>query len=198
MKSSRRVATSIFVTLALATAAVVLIRTPTVIIPPAAPVVPTTVYITDYGFHSRLLLPDGEGGLVQYAYGDWRYFALNQHGVVDGVAALFAPTPGTLARQEFSDLSDLRQVLGSDWQDTLLSISVANADVMELVADLDARFHQNINSRVEGSNSELVFVRDSQTYTIFHNSNHELAAWLDQLNCQVKGFVTWPNFRVKE
>jgi len=55
-----------------------LVRSPTFIIPPTGPANPVTVYVVEQGYHSSLVLPDRDGGLIQYPYGDWRYFALNQ------------------------------------------------------------------------------------------------------------------------
>lgn len=184
--------------LALAVMVIALIFSPTIIIPPANPADPVTVYVADYGFHSGLILPKGDGKLIRYSYGDWYYFALRKQDWDNALAALFLPTPATLGRQQFNSLSDLKQALGSDWRDILLSFSVSNVQVTQLLASLDERFQQNLDTRVMKSKHGLVFVQDAQNYTIFHNSNHEVVEWLEELNCQVKGFVMWPNFHVKE
>jgi hypothetical protein len=176
----------------------VLINSPTYIIPPLNPSNPVVAYIIDYGYHSRLLLPDGNGGLIHYTYGDWRYFALNEQDLSDGLAALFVPTPSTLGRRRFDSIAQFRQGLGSQWQDAHLSFVVAEADVARLLRSLDERFEENIDTRVVNPRNNLAFVRGDRDYTLFHNSNHELVRWLEQLDCRVEGFVTWPNFQVKQ
>lgn len=174
-----------------------LVRSPTFIIPPAAPVAPVTVYVVDYGYHSSLILPNGEGRLVEYAYGDWRYFALNQQNLGSGMMALLFPTQGTLGRRRFNQIAKLQGQLGPNGQGTLLSFEVAGAKADWLLEWLNHRFRQNRERLIVNPRNHLSFVPDDQVYTLFHNSNHEVAMWLESLGCQVEGFVMWPNFRVK-
>ena len=68
----------------------------------------------------------------------------------------------------------------------------------QLLKSLNKRFNQNIDTRIVNPRNNLAFVQDDQDYTVFHNSNHELVNWLEELNCQVEGFVTLPNFKVKQ
>ena len=58
------------------------------VVPPRAIVSPVTVYIADYGRHSSLILPTDTGCLAEYAYGDWRFYALNQYRWYWGMTAL--------------------------------------------------------------------------------------------------------------
>lgn len=195
---SRCVTILVLVVLGLVALALVLINSPTYIIPPLNPSNPAIAYVIDYGYHSRLLLPDGNGGWMHYTYGDWRYFALSEQDLSDGLAALFIPTPSTLGRQRLDSIAEFRQELGSQWQDALLSFAVAGADVAELLRSLDERFNETIDTRIVNPRNNLAFVRGDRDYTLFHNSNHELVQWLEQLDCRVEGFVTWPNFHVKQ
>ena len=39
--------------------------------PPVYPENPVTVVVLDHGRHSSLVLPRGDGGSVEYAYGEW-------------------------------------------------------------------------------------------------------------------------------
>ena len=135
---------SILSVVALVVAAFILVRSPTTIIAPADPVAPVTVYITDYGYHRRLVLPTSQGKFLQYAYGDWDYFALNRQNWNNAVAALLIPTQGTLGRREFKDLAQLRQTLGLDWQDILLSLEVSSIRVFSLEQSLDIRFNRTL------------------------------------------------------
>jgi len=171
-----------------------LITSPTLIIPPTNLVVPIEVYVADYGFHSSLFLPDGYGGLIEYAYGDWHYFALGRQNWSTGLAALFLPTPGTLARRQYSSLSALKQAFRTEEGAVLLHFSVSRAEAVRLLQSLNDRFQQYRDTQIVNSVSEFAFVRVEKKYSLFHNSNHELVAWLRDLDCQVKGFAAWPNF----
>jgi hypothetical protein len=192
---SRRIA--LFILAVLASALLVWVGSPTLIIPPANPVVPVTAYVVDQGFHSNLLLPDRDRRYIQYAYGDWHYFALNQQDWSNAAAALLIPTAGTLGRRVFSDIDNFRQRVGSNQHQTLLKFEVAEAKAAQLLNVLNERFNRNINTRVENSHNGLSFVQDEQDYTLLHNSNHELVVWLKDLDCKVKGFVMLPHFRVQ-
>ncbi len=101
------------------------IASPTTIIAPIDPVAPITVYVADFGYHARLILPTRQDGFLQYAYGDWDYFALNRHNWNNALTALFISTPGTLGRRKFKDLAELRQTFALDWQNILLSLEVS-------------------------------------------------------------------------
>ncbi|MDM9383875.1 DUF2459 domain-containing protein [Chlorogloeopsis sp. ULAP01] len=172
------------------------IFTPASIIPPARPTAALTVHVLDLGLHPELVLPDNNGELIVYAYGDWNYFALNNQGFTDGLAALLIPTQGTLGRQKYSNIEQLQQTV-KEKDLTLLSFKVAKAKALQLSQTLDQRFNRNINTHIENPQTGLTLVKDEQEYTMLHNSNHELVEWLEQLDCQVEGFVMWSNFQVK-
>ncbi|MEM8672874.1 MAG: DUF2459 domain-containing protein [Cyanobacteria bacterium P01_G01_bin.67] len=175
----------------------ILVSSPTTIIPPASPVAPITIYVTNYGYHGRLVIPTREGQLLQYTYGDWDYFALNRQNLNQAIAALLIPTSGTLGRRKFENLSQLQQTLGSNWQDILLSFEVSSSSVLTLEQSLGVRFKQNIATSVFNPHHGLTFVKDERNYSMFHNSNHELVFWLEQLDCKVRGFVALPNYQVR-
>src|SRR5689334_13559900 len=46
------------------------------ITPPRAVRDPVPVYVADYGRHATLLLPVEDGGLEEFAFGDWRWLAM--------------------------------------------------------------------------------------------------------------------------
>ncbi|MFQ4145529.1 DUF2459 domain-containing protein [Chlorogloeopsis sp. ULAP02] len=190
----RRIAT--FTLIAVTCILLIWISTPASIIPPARPTAALTVHVLDLGLHPELVLPNSNGELIVYAYGDWNYFALNNQGFTDGLAALLLPTQGTLGRQKYSNLEQLQQTV-KEKDGTLLSFEVTKTKALQLAQALDQRFIRNINTRLENPQTGLTLVKDEQEYTMLHNSNHELVKWLEQLDCQVEGFVMWANFQVK-
>ncbi|MEB3216194.1 MAG: DUF2459 domain-containing protein [Nostocales cyanobacterium 94392] len=169
---------------------------PATILAPTDPAEALTIYVPDYGLHSRLVLPIGNGELIQYAYGDWNYFALNQQDLKNGLAALFLPTQGTLGRRKFNNIVELQQIIQQQ-NNTLLSLAVAQTKVTQLLQLLDQRFSQNIETSIKNPETNLTLIKDEQKYTILHNSNHEIVEWLKALDCQIYGFVMWANFQVK-
>jgi hypothetical protein len=174
------------------------VSTPPTIIPPADAAVPATVYVMNQDYHSRLILPTQDGGLVQYAYGDWQYFALYQQTVRTALAALLVPTQGAFGRREYPSLRDLQQATTTLYNGSLLSFTVSSTKAAQLLEALNARFDQNVDTAIVNSLNRMTFVQDSQDYTLVHNSNHEVVAWLEALGCQVEGFVMWAGFRVQE
>ncbi|MDH6076741.1 DUF2459 domain-containing protein [Chrysosporum ovalisporum FSS-45] len=183
-----------FILAIVALISLVLIASPTAIIPPANPEEPVTVYVLDLGLHSRLVLPDNQG-LIQYAYGDWRYFAFNQQDSATGIAALLIPTQGTLGRRKYENFAQLQQAMNTDV--TILNFAVATAKVTQLKKSLDKRFNQNIETKIFNPVNQMNFVQDELNYTLYHNSNHELVVWLKNLDCRVNGFVLVANFQVQ-
>src|SRR5437016_69566 len=64
--------------------------------PQPKPTRPTAVYIADYGIHSSLIIPNGDGRYVEYAFGDWYYAALNHCWPNDALGALLVSAKSTL------------------------------------------------------------------------------------------------------
>ncbi|ACK72306.1 conserved hypothetical protein [Gloeothece citriformis PCC 7424] len=193
-RSFRRIV--LLATICIAFIVLVLVASPIIIIPPINPVQPVPVFVTEYGWHSRLVLPTSRDILIQYAYGDWKYYALNQQNWRNTIAALIKPTPAALGRRTFSNFSDFQQSTAQT-NATILSFQVSKAKVSQLLESLNNRFNRQISSEVNNNLTKLNLVKDDQDYTLVHNSNHELVLWLRKLDCKVKGLVIWANFRVK-
>ncbi|MFN6517393.1 MAG: DUF2459 domain-containing protein [Nostoc sp. CreGUA01] len=172
------------------------IFTPRVIIPPTDRKQAIAVYVLDFYWHSELVLPNSNGGLIVYAYGDWNYFALNKQNLRNALAALFIPTKGAFGRGKLSNIDKLQEMVANK-NAKLLSFKVAETKAIQLAQSLDKRFLKNIDKLIENYQIGLTFVQDDQKYHILHNSNHELVAWLKDLDCQINGLVLWANFRVQ-
>lgn len=170
---------------------------PATIVPPAAPLKPVTVHVAEFGFHARLLLPEGDRWR-QYGFGDWDYYARREQNLLNGLLALLWPTPGALGWGEVDSL-DKFQADSEAAGGQLLSFEVSGAQVNQLQHSLHTHFEQHIpDGQVYNRVNNLSLVRDDQTYSVLHNSNHELAEWLETLNCQVKSLELWTAFRLAE
>ncbi|NHC33385.1 DUF2459 domain-containing protein [Scytonema millei] len=185
-----------FIILFLAIASIFLVGwicSPATIVPPGNPINPVNIYLIDYGFHARLILPSDRDNCLEYAYGDWKYFALNQQDWLTGAAALFLPTQGALGRKlKNCDRFDL---LATQKDNFLLSITVDKTKVDRLLKVLNSYFDRPTTIQIENSYTGMTLVPYDRTYTVLHNSNHELVRWLENLGCRVEGFVLWANFK---
>ncbi|AFZ48024.1 hypothetical protein Cyast_2074 [Cyanobacterium stanieri PCC 7202] len=183
---------TIFIVVKLST----LIFSNTIIIPPTSPLKPITVYVIDYGLHSRLILPDRPPTLVQYAYGDWEYFALQNRNLLTTLKALLIPTQGTLKREEISNLATLKKTVNAQPRINLLELEVSEEKMLKLRSKLEQRFEENIDTKITYNADRIQFVKDDQEYTILHNSNHQVVEWLQAMGCEVKGIIFLPNFEL--
>ncbi|WP_035991581.1 hypothetical protein [Leptolyngbya sp. KIOST-1] len=171
------------------------VTVPATILPPVAPANPTTVHVVEIGIHARLLMPVGDRWR-QYGFGDWDYYARREQDLLSGLQALLWPTPGALGWGEFESLEAYRgafEAVGGE----ILSFDVPLERVEELQDSLHSRFDRQIPAgQVFNEVNNLRLVRDDQTYSVFHNSNHELAGWLEALDCRVRHLGLWISFRL--
>jgi hypothetical protein len=169
----------------------------TILVPPLAPSHPTTILITDYGKHSSILLPDPDGGLVEYAYGDWDYFALGHNNLFVGVVALIHSPRATLGRRCVvmeADAPDAKELIGADRTQSL----VVGADrVTALREELDLEYARHLNTEVYNAQEHMHFVYCDEQYYVFHNCNNVTAEWLKSLGVRVRGLAIFSKFHVR-
>lgn len=168
-----------------------------VIHPPAAPPDPVDVYLLKDGRHTGLLLPTADGRIARYTYGEWEWYALIHKGPYRAVAALFWPTQATFGRHFYAGPPSegrVRAIFGSDL--TVYPVTVSMQKVQDLEARLNRRFDQQKDSLIANETYGLEFVKDPEPYWLFHDSNNEVAIWLRELGCEVKGLVLFANWRI--
>src|SRR6476660_6759386 len=118
------------------------------VVPPSNPSNPVAVYVTDYGRHSSILLPMGDGHLMEYSYGDWDFYALNHYKWYIGASKLIMSEGSGLGRRIVPHPGDdeaLHRMLGCK---RLLRVDVEQAKVMDLLEELDRRYCANIETMV--------------------------------------------------
>jgi hypothetical protein len=171
----------------------------TVIIPPAEPPDPVTVFLLDHGATPTLVVPRSDGRLVRYAYGDWQYYALANNHALRGIAALVWPTQGTLGRQALDGPGGARNVRRQvpSAIETLHEIRVSREAADRLVTRLDALYEQYRRTEVENAPYGMHFVHHPRRYTYFKNSNHAVAGWLEELGCVTRGPAFYSRWRVE-
>ena len=194
-----------FVAQALAVAALVAVGgCTTTIIPPANVEDPATVVLMDFGRTAGLALPGlaGEAGqdtAVHYVFGDWNFYAMRNTGVLDGIRALFWPTPGTLGRRIADGPIDSGRTLQSLQSRSVQTypIIVPRRQAEALRRRLDAEFEAGRATRVETGSLDLEFVRHPQAYTGWYNSNHQVRDWLVELGCEARGAAFLSRWRIE-
>jgi hypothetical protein len=187
-----------------------------VITPPMHVEAPATIYVMDYGRHTTLLLPAvdeasadalsgeglGSGGAsecwIEYAYGEWRWFALDETDWIRVFPVMLWPTRGALGRVSWE--MGPGEIQRERWipEDGLISLDVEAAQVAKLLARLDERYESIVETHLYGERHRLHFVQDEASYHLFHNCNHETARWLRELGCEVEGLAILADFRLSE
>jgi hypothetical protein len=156
------------------------------------------VFLISEAKTSSLALPQRGGGFVRYAYGDWNWYALRNQSALDGLAALFWPTPGALGRKVIDAAATpdaMRRAIGSDVEVYLLEVDRSAAD--RLLARLEDAHERGRRAGPVVESYGFIFVPDPQKYTYFNNSNHRTAAWLRELGCDVRGPSFYSRWRVE-
>jgi hypothetical protein len=161
----------------------------TAVTPPVAPERPVSIFIIDYGMTSALALPH-EDGLVLYAYGDWQYYALRNNHLLRGIAALTWPTQGALGRGHLPgprSADHLLRALHDRGVEQVHELQTGAAAVERLRRQMDAAYEAQRGSEVRNAAYGMSFVHHPRRYSWFWNSNHQTAAWLEELGCVVDG-----------
>lgn len=163
------------------------------ITPPAVLRDPVTVYIADYGEHGSLLLPGEDGGVVEFAFGQWDWFALNRHEWYRAVLILLAPSPGALGTRPLPDPRadvGLATRIGAE---ALIPLSVEREDADALRRELRRRYDEARRAAPHGgrevfnAQQQMSFVRYGTFHPLICDCNSTVAEWLTALGCRVGG-----------
>ncbi|MBW3563700.1 MAG: DUF2459 domain-containing protein [Acidobacteria bacterium] len=173
----------------------------TTIRPPAHPETPATVYLLEHGKSSSLVLPGNDDHASRWAFGDWRYYALNQTSWRNALIAVLWPTRSALGRQMIEPAPEtteevLRRIgIGVR---KILPITVEREAAVRLERRLQDLFNANRDSRLFNPSPRLEFVDYPEPYTLINSSNRKVAAWLRELGCEVSGVALQSRWQVVE
>ena len=173
----------------------------TTVIPPVRPHDPVTVYLTDYGRHSSIIIPSLKGGYDEWAFGDWEFFALGHTQMWIAIRAMLHSPQATLGRRHIDNAAavsqeSLMKALGDCRRLMKFDASRLRADALEL--ELDTQFRNASMTPLQSKYSNLSHVKDPQPYWVLHNCNHVTAHWLRRLGCEVCGPAIYSNFKLSE
>ena len=169
--------------------------------PPDELVSPVTVYVADHGKHSSLLLPAAEpvppGGpaYVQYAYGAWHCFALNNNGWRDYLRVALMTDRGALGREPIFESS--RADLARRLKARVTPLAVERADAEWLRIRLDAAFDARAGEAIDNRLVTMMLVPydgPNARYSLLNHCNHTTSRWLRQLGVRSPAWATGSRF----
>jgi hypothetical protein len=151
--------------------------------PPSPPIDPCNVYLLRSAYHVGIVLPDFEGGLVEYGYGEWNWYALMHDSWYNVFSTLLWPTQGCLCRRKVGGRVSLERFPGG----SLEPVVVSETRAKDLVDRLEDRFQEKAATLIYNSAYGLEFVHASRGFWAFYNCHDAVADWFIDLECD----VTW-------
>lgn len=169
----------------------------TLVEPPRNPPDPVSTFLVDHGRHASLLLPDADGTLVEWVYGEWRWYALDESGWWRVPATAFWPTRGTLGRHERACAPTLEDVERTLDCEEVFELPVPGDAVAGLHRRLQADFDAHRDTLHFQPLYQLDFVHHAQDYHCLDNCNHAVKRWLEELGCRVTGIGIFSDWKVQ-
>jgi hypothetical protein len=170
----------------------------TTVAPPKYVRDPVTVAFTDYGRHTSLILPAERGRWVEYAAGDWSFFALGHNQILVGVKALLGLGQWTIGRR-YLNLSPEDPTCAEKLEvKRVVVFRAERASAEALRETLDALFNMHRDQMFYSTYSGLYHVTGNESYNLFHDCNRSTAEWLRLLGCDVSGLAITSNFDLEE
>jgi hypothetical protein len=158
---------------------------------------PVAVYIADYGIHSSLIIPNGDGRYVEYAFGDWNYAALNHDWPNDAMGALLISFKSTLGRRLIELAPGERTPHPIHPSPKTLQLVYNPRDGVERVrCELDERYQRDATKVVHNPENDMDFVPDDVHYSFWNNCNDLTAHCLRGMGCEIRGVVGFSKFFV--
>jgi hypothetical protein len=169
----------------------------TTIRPPGDVVDPVEVIVLDYGYHASLAVPEDRGGMVEYAYGEWGWYAESRRGWWRVPGILLLPSTGTLGRRRHdTDADGLAEQVGAE-EGLVVQVERSAVD----------RWRGSMGSAWETGEARLGLVRNpdhgmdfvecGEDYWIFNTCNAAVAGWLEDLGCGISGWTVGASFTLR-
>ena len=164
--------------------------------PPASVADPARVYLLDYGRHSSIVMPAPNRDLVEYAFGDWNWFAANKNDPFHAIGALFFSGSSTLGRRFLQPVADINTLVKMTGAHRGEGFDVSAERAAALAASLDQSYRNDLDTKIFNPRTGLDHVRSDEPYGLIHNCNSETAKWLRSIGCDVDGTTLYSHFKV--
>jgi hypothetical protein len=169
----------------------------TTVQPPAKPIDPVPVFLTDYGVHSSLMLPTPDGRYVEYSFGDFGYAALNKGGPHNALGALLVSGQAGIGRRYLTVRPGEETPRPAYAPKSFQRLYAERFQVYAMVKEMDRRFRSGEGDPVHNNVTDNVFVKDdTEHYSFANNCNHMTARMLRELGCEVKGNPGVSSFKI--
>jgi hypothetical protein len=166
------------------------------VVPPKRVADPAPVFVSEYGRHTRLALPDRTAAFFEYGFGEWNFYGLEKEGAFSGLRAITGLGAGAFSRRELPytliDYEFIRAAGSARSVRLLVERTLAN----DLRSELERRWRSNAGVTVVRALDQIPVSRDPEAYHLFDNSNHAVARWLERLGCRIRGSPMTSNFQV--
>jgi hypothetical protein len=166
------------------------------VVPPAEVREAVPIFLSEYGRHTRLALPNDTDLFFEYGFGEWNFYGLEKQGVFSALRAISGFGEGAFSRRELpftlSEAEFLRTAGGDRSERLWVERSLADP----LREELEARWRANSGKVVIRRFDQVPVSWDRRQYHLFGNSNHVVANWLKRLGCRVYGSPITSDFEV--
>lgn len=164
--------------------------------PPAKVLDPVTVHVLDYGRHSSLVLPNDDGSAVEFAFGEWNWFARNKTKWWRVPGVLLCCNASTLGRRTLPDADALERLHADGWFESSYSLRVERNAARSLLQRLESEYSTGGASEYNPATG-LHHVRNRRSYHMLENCNTVVAEWLRDLGCETRGFSLDARFDIR-
>jgi len=148
--------------------------------PPENPRLPCEVFLLENARHVGIVLPDGSGGLVEFGFGEFKWYARMEDAWYRVFPALLWPTRGCLGRRQVRPAGS-----GPFPGGRLTPMTVGEAEARILYESLERRFEEGLDTLVYNGAYGLEFVEDPESFWLFRNCHDATAEWFERLGCRI-------------
>jgi len=148
--------------------------------PPAKINDPCEVYLLKEASHVGIVLPDFEGGYVEYGYGDWDWYAMMCNSWYHTFDTILWPTQGCLGRRTISSRDSKPHHESAELQ----LITVEKIGACRLLKLLSDGFNKNISTLHHNRAYGIEFVHHDAGFWLFNNCNDLLVDWMIYMGCE--------------
>ncbi len=155
------------------------------------------VFVLDHGRHTSLVIENDRGFLHRYAYGERRWYAEMDVGFWRALGAGFTNTDAVRGRRELRTQPNERGLLRAlrVGVESLHGFRVEAERADALIHELDGIFLEGMDAVVYNDRYGLEFAPHPRPYTVWYNSNHMIADWMEDLGCTATGSAMRANWR---
>ena len=166
------------------------------VVPPAKVTEPVPVFLSEYGRHTRLALPDDSTAFFEYGFGEWNFYGLEKESVLSALRAISGLGEGALSRRQLPYTLNETVFLHGAGGSRAARLWVERSLADRLREELEARWQANADTVAVRQVDQIPVSRDPAAYHLFGNSNHAVAKWLERLGCRVLGYPISSKFEI--